>query len=884
MSGLLRWIVRLAVRLSRRDRSASTTNDLLETVDQLATDARASGGRRGEAAYLCREAADALREALGGRRGPVQDRAWSGRVLDGVQHDVRSSLRHMRDRPLATAGVVGALALAVGSVATTYAVATAVLWRPLPFPDPDGLVFVWEAAGDDGGAFRVTSGRFADWSRTNRAFSQMALFSAASFSLDGPDGGRPFRGVRVGATYFDTLGLRPVLGRGFTADDETPGRDKVIVLSHAAWRQRLGARLDVIGTELRLSGEPFTVVGVMADVVTPTWPANPARVGVDARQREFWVPMAQTPERIANTTSHVYGVVARLAPGVTAERADAEMRASADPTAADAHPGMVTAFREQFVRDARSPLLTLLAASLAVLLVACANLAALHVALFESRRAEMAVRTALGAGRGRLASQLFIDATVLALFGGAAGTALAALATAWLPGALPPSIPFLTAPRIDLPVALFAAAVTGLAAVMLSAWPVMRLMQQAPTPRGTAPPGRSLVYRVVVAAQVAVSVGLAAPAALLGQSLRGLEARDLGFTIEDVGAADLALPASATRSLAQAVRFESAVRQVFAARTEVQGVALAYDHPLDANWSTSLALVGEARAPSDEGTQAQLRIVSPSYFAALDVAVVEGRPFTDSDRHATRGVMVVNESFAAAHGGHVVGRQVRDGTARYTWGAVVPEEYEIVGIVENERFRGVDQPVLPAVYVSAKQFPLTAAVLLVRARGGLASLAGDLRTLVRQVEPTTTIGPLRPLAGILVDQLAPRRITADATGAFAAAAVALATLGLYGLMAVVVTGRTRDLGIRLALGASPGRVARAVVVEGVALVTVGVAAGLLLGLATGRAVAHLLVDVSASDPVTLSAVALTLVGAALAAVAGPARRAALVDPATALRA
>ncbi len=293
-------------------------------VDQLATDARASGGRRGEAAYLCREAADALREALGGRRGPVQDRAWSGRVLDGVQHDVRSSLRHMRDRPLATAGVVGALALAVGSVATTYAVATAVLWRPLPFPDPDGLVFVWEAAGDDDGAFRVTSGRFADWSRTNRAFSQMALFSAASFSLDGPDGGRPFRGVRVGATYFDTLGLRPMLGRGFTADDETPGRDHVIVLSHAAWRQRLGARLDVVGTELRLSGEPFTVVGVMPDVVTPTWPANPARVGVDARQREFWVPMAQTPQRLANTTSHVYGVVARLAPGVTAERAGAE--------------------------------------------------------------------------------------------------------------------------------------------------------------------------------------------------------------------------------------------------------------------------------------------------------------------------------------------------------------------------------------------------------------------------------------------------------------------------------------------------------------------------------------------------------------------------------
>jgi len=884
MNGLLRWLVRVSSGLlpaRHRDRVGA---DLASTVDALADDAREAGGSAAERAYLMRELVDLARQAAMLRQAdrlPV--RSATAPLWDAVRDDFRASLRQGRRRPVATLGVIGTLAMAVAAVTTTFGLATAVLWRPLPFPGADRLVFVWESDADQTDPFRVTSGRFAEWQRETRAFSSMSLFGAAGFSLDGPDGGRPVRGVRVSASFFDTLGLRPMIGRALQAADEVPGQHRVVVLSEWTWRNRFGGAPAVIGRTVRLSGESYEVVGVMPETVTPGWPTNPARVAVDRELREFWVPIPRTPELDANSRAHVFGVLGRLRDDVSRAQADAELQALRSATSADIHGGVSTSFRDQFVRDVRAPLLVLFAAALAVLLVACANLAALQVSLFEQRRSELAMRLALGAGRVRLAGLLAMDAGILSLLGGALGIWLSRVALAWIPGQLPASMPFVTPPRLDGPAVLFACGVAALVTLGLSIWPMARLLGVSPSPRGTALPSRTHAYRWLVAAQVAAGVALAVPASLLGQSLSSLRAHEPGFVVDGVLVADVSPRADESALLGRVAGFERTLRESLGALPGVRGVAMAYDHPLEANWTQIVTLQGELGTRAGAELQAQLRIVSPSYFETLGVAIVDGRSFEEREGTDAPGVVLVNEAFAAAHGDRLIGRRLGTSAAAYAWGARVPADYQIVGVVENERFQGLDLPSAPAVYLSTRQFPLADATLLVRADADQGGVAGQLRQAIRRAEPDATVGQVRALDDILAEQLASRRVTADVVGGFAVAAVALAVLGLYGLMAVTVAGRVREVGVRLALGASPGQVARVVIVESLGYAAVGVGAGVILALGVGRLVEHLLVDVSASDPGTLAAVALVLLVAAVAAAVVPALRAARIDPVIALR-
>jgi putative ABC transport system permease protein len=884
---ITKWLRRAtlaSVRLLPSTHRARAGADLPDTIRALAADARTSGGPAAERAYLMRELADLVRQAWllrRARRPPLSGSA--GRMIDGFRDDVRASLRQWRRRPMATAGVIGTLAVAVAAVVTTFGLVTAVLWRRLPFPDPASLVFVWETASDERGAFRVTSGRFFGWQQEARGFSSMALFGAAGFALDANDGSVPVRGVRVSASYFDVLGVRPLFGRTFDSGDEVPGAPRVVLLSAAMWRGRFGARRDIIGLNLRLGGEPFTVVGVMPDLVTPGWPSNPARVAAEPELREFWVPIVRTPALEANTGAHVFGVVARLKSGVTVLQGDAEL-AALRPGDVDRHHGMTTPFREQFVRDVRAPLLVLFAASLAVLIVAAANLAALQVSRFEQRRGELSTRAALGAGRMRLAGLLLIDAILLSVGGGTAGLWLSSMALPWIPTQLPASMPFVTAPVLDLPAALFACSAALAITGALSMWPTLRLRTLSSAPRGAVAPARTRVYRGLVAAQVAAGVALAVPAALLGESLVSLRAREPGFIVDNVLVVDVSVSDRGAVPLGRAMRFEDSVTEAVAATPGVAGAAFAYDHPLEANWTEIIKIRGDVATDPLSDLDAQLRIVSPAYFDALGVRVLDGRAFEPREDTTSPGAVVVNEAFAVAHGGRVLGRRLQSGAAVYAWGPAVPAEYEIVGVVENERFRGLDLPSAPAVYLSTRQFPQSAATLLVRTAGGMPDPAPRLREIVRGVAPGATIGHVRALSDILSEQLASRRLTSRVTGVFAIASVGLALLGLYGLLAVIVAGRSRVVGVRLALGASPGAIARKIVVESVAAAGIGVGAGVVLALATGRFLERLLVDVSARDPWTVLTVsALVLAGAVLAA-AGPARRAARTDPVVALRA
>ena len=883
MNGVLRWIVRLSARLlpgRHRDRFGV---DLGDTITALADDARRRG-RAVEREYLVRELIDTVREAFRQRRdGGMTWKALASVLGEALRDDVRASVRRGVHRPAATAGVVVTLAVVVTAVTTTFGLAHAVLWKPLPFPEADRLVFVWEANRDASEPFRVTSGRFAAWQRESRSFASLALFGAAGHSVDGAEGSVPVRGVRVSASFFDTIGVRPILGRAFSPEDEVPGRHRVLIISQGMWQTRFGARSDIIGQQVRLSGEPYVIVGVMPEVITPGWPSNPAHVAIERELREFWQPIARTPEFDANVRSHVFGVVGRLRPGVMAAQADAELLSLPADDESEPHRGITTPFREQFVRDARMPLLVLFGAALSVLLVACANLAALQVSLVERRRSELAMRLALGAGRLRLAGLLGMDALVPALAGLGLGIWASRAALAAIPQQLPGSMPFVTAPALDSTVVAFASLVAGAATIALSIWPVTRLRFVSPGPRGTSLAGRTSVYRWLVATQVATGVALALPAALLGQSLASLRARDPGFVVENVVVADVAVPAARSADLRRTSAFEREISSGVAAIPGTRGVAFAYDHPLESNWTQVIGLQGENLATTDAEAQVHLRIVSPSYFETVSVDIVHGRPFEDREDGQAPGAVVVNEAFAAAHGDRVLGLHVRTGAAAYEWGTGVPAEYTIVGVAENERFRGLEASGAPALYISTRQFPLKSAVVMVRSVDASPARLPAIREAIRRAEPDATMGRIVALETVLSEQMVTRRVTVDVIGGFALAAVALAALGLYGLMAVTVAAGRREMGVRLALGASPADVARAVVAQSLRHAALGVAVGCMMAIAAGRFVQHLLVDVSAYDPRTLSMIAAVMLLTAVAAAAVPAIRAARIDPVSTLR-
>ncbi len=367
---------------------------------------------------------------------------------------------------------------------------------------------------------------------------------------------------------------------------------------------------------------------------------------------------------------------------------------------------------------------------------------------------------------------------------------IARTALARLPGLLPPTLPFLTTPSIDLGVAAFAVGLALVAVVMLAGWPIARLIGAARMPRGVAVRPRGLVYRALVVAQVAVTVALAVAGALLGQSLTTVNRQHPGFAIDDVLVAGIALPAGPAGDAGWVTRAEQRTLAAIASLPNVRAVAAAYDHPLEANWSEAPTVLGDT-GTGGEPRQVELRIVSPGYFEALDVELLDGRTLTERDAFDAPGAAVVNEAFAREVGGRVVGRRLRSGTPRFNYEGA-PDQFEIVGVVSNERVRGLELPAPPAYYLSTRQFPQTSVTILARTAGDPLAAAPDVRAAIRAADSATTVERPTSLAQILADQLVARRVTTDLIGGFATAAVALAALGMYGLLAVLVSSRRRE--------------------------------------------------------------------------------------------
>ena len=884
---MLPWWVRLSIRMLPRPFRARFGADLAESITALAAAARASGGRRRRLAYLAAETLGLWRLAISRRttRASALDTppAHGAAMTSGLFDELRWAVRHARRRPIFSLAVVATLSVSIGGAASAFGVADAVLWRPLPFDNAERLVFLWEESDRDGAPApsRVTGARYAAWRDADNGLDSISLFGAATFTVDDEHGASSLRGVRVSANYFDTLGIGAALGRTFVADDEVPGNDRVVILSHRVWQDRFGRRPDVIGRAFRLNGQPYLIVGVMPPVTFPAWPVNPAIVTLDAGARDVWVPIPRTALD-QNGRAHVFGVLARVADGMSDSDVTARLDQTSTATAVDPHRARLTPLREQLTAGARAPLLVLGAAALAVLLIACANLAALYASLFESRRAELAVRTAIGAGSARLGRQLLTETALLAACGAAGGLLIARGALGAVPAAAPAAVPLLTVPSADWRVCAAAIALALVATTVLAGWPVARVITAAPVPRGVAPRPRMSVYRALVVAQVAITVALASAAGLLMRSLDAIRLQDPGFSAERVLVADIGLPSTAPGGPGRITLAERSLLDAVAALPRVRAVATAYDHPLEANWSESPTVIGDA-SHEERRQQVELRIVSPGYFEALGVDILEGRAFSDREGMDTPGVVVVNEAYAREIGGRVIGRRIRSGTPRFNFDDA-PEEFEVVGIAANERVRGLEEAVRPAFYLSTRQFPQTSFAILVRTAADPMLLAADVRAAVRAADAGATFDRPTSLEAVLDGQLAPRQVTTGLVGGLAAAALVLAALGMYGLLAVLVESQRREIGVRLAIGATPASVSRQVMIGSLRNAATGVALGCVAALLAGQLLHSLLVGVSARDPVNLAGAAGMLLAIAVCASVLPAVRAARVDPVKALRA
>jgi len=813
-----------------------------------------------------------------------------GMPPDGPRRDLRLAARSLAKAPAFTATAVVTLALGIGPTTALFSVVDAVLLRPLPFRDPDRLVAVWETDRSDGDRrWRVAPANFLDWRSRARSLEDAAAFGAYSATLIGDGDPRLIRGAAVTPSYLSVLGLTPILGRGFTAADETAATP-VVVLGYGLWRSRFGGSASVLGSTVILDGAPRTVIGVMPPGLAPTWPVNGPRLHFEASRQDAFVLL---PERLrANRRSHLLGVVARLRPGVTRAAAQQDLEAVArglrKTHPENANVGVaVRPLLDEVAGVVRPALLILLAAVACVLLIACSNVAGLLLARLASRRREIAVRRALGAGDAALLRPFLAEALLLALLSGALGTALAALCEKSLLRLVPGDVPRLADVSLDGRVLAFTLVVSLGSALLFTlapAWAALRLnisdalKDTARGPEGGAP---QRARQLLIVAQVSIAVVLTVAAGLLARSFRELGHVDPGFRPERLLVADLVLPGSRYPRWQDVAGFYGRLVARIRALPGVVSAGLAYDHPLETNWLTGFSLEG---LPDQDARSVQLRIVAPGTFATAGQRLPEGRDFTDGDDGTRPGVAIVSESFVKRYvpGGRALGRTLRSSSAAVA-GAGLPDRFTIVGVAADIRPPRLGAASEPFLYLCAWQMPVPDMKLLVRCAGDPAAAIGDLRQAVRDLDRGLPLARVAAMEGVVAEGVAQPRLSLVLMAAFGALSVALSLVGVYGLITCWVTARRGELAVRVALGANPRDLAGLVLDRAGRLVLGGVVAGIGVALVVSRAMQSQLFGVSPGDLLTYATVPVLVLAAGLAACLVPARRAARVDPMAAFR-
>jgi putative ABC transport system permease protein len=804
--------------------------------------------------------------------------------LRSLPREIRQAARRLAHAPALSVAVVLCAALGIGGLGAAFGVIDAVLLRPLPYPDPDRLVMVWERALD-GTAERAVASypNFADWRAESRSFARLAAFSVWFPSVTGTDRPEKLLGALVSADFFAALGARPLLGRTFAPAEDRPGRGDVVLLGEAFWRRRFGADPRLLGQTVELDGREYTVIGVM-----PAGFQHPEPLYLKERTA-LWRPLAGDAGRLPRGQRFLR-VLGRLRPGVGVARARADLagvarRLEREHPAEDRGMGVeVVPLHEQVVGDVRPALLLLFAAAGLVLLIACADIAGLLLAGATGRARETAVRAALGAGRGRLAGQALLDSLLLALAGGALGLAAGAWGARALLALSPRAVPRLAEVAVDGRVLAFTFATCAAAALLFGAAPALAAAASDPGAAlregGERAGGRrgGRLLAALVALEVALALPLLVGAGLLAKSLAALERAPLGLSAERVLTLRLDLPAAHYPGAAELRGFYDRLARRVAGLPGVVAAGTTSSLPLSGLYDLSLeaAIDGSERTPT-----VGYRAVSPGYFAALGIPLAAGRPLGDRDDAGAPPVALVNAAMARAAwpGEDPVGRSLT-----LALGAGGPVRREVVGVVGDVAHDGPAAAPRPEVYVPCAQAPLRFATLAVRTRGEPRAAAGALRAALREIDRDLVAADLRPMAGLLADSLAAPRFARLLAALLAAVALALAALGLYGVTAYAAGRRTRETGIRAALGARRGELLAGVLRRGLAPVAAGLAPGLAASFLLARLLRGLLHGVAATDPATFVAAPLFLLVVSLLAAWLPARRAARIDPMAALRA
>jgi putative ABC transport system permease protein len=805
--------------------------------------------------------------------------------VEHLWRDVQYGARTLLKSPGFTAVAVLTLALGIGANTAIFSVIDAVLLRPLPYPDADRLVFLTEWSEQvPNMSFSVAN--FKDVRDQSTVFESLFAHNGANFILTG-EGGEAERvaGRQVSSGFVATLGKPPLLGRAFTAEEDKPGAERVVLLGEGFWERRFGRDPSVLGRSLLLSGEAFTVIGVM-----------PGSLHGNLKTTDVFTPLLRLEDRIGGEERRgnhpgMY-VIGRMKPGVAVEQARTEVvtiakRLAEEHVTSNARQSMtLEPLQQAYVGELRPALLVLLGAVVFVLLIACANVANLLLARAAQREREIAVRMALGAARKRVLRQLMTESVLLSLAGALLGLVLAYGGVKALVASLPTNVPRADEIAMDARVFAFTmglAVVTGLVFGIAPAWKVSGLHVQDPLReggRGAVGPGHRRMRQVLVVFEIAAALVLLVGAGLMLRSFFRVLQADPGFRSEGVLTASL--PLSPARFPEPPQKAAIAERLVERLRV-VPGVeAAAVSIPLLGSWQTSFLVEGRPEPPPGQRPSADVTRVAGDYFRAMGVQLVDGRVFDERDREGAPLVCVIDETFVRAQfpSGSPLGKRVTFSSSRDSelkW-------MEVVGIVAHTKNYGVDEPSRVEIYVPYLQNPVGAGVsVILRTAGDPGSLTGALREAMREVDPEIPVYQARALLDLVAESNAPRRLAATLIAVFAALALVLAAVGIYGVMSYAVAQRTQEIGLRMALGARREDILGMVLRSGTVMAVTGVAIGFVAALALARLIKSLLFQTSATDPPTFSIVPVVLVAVALFACWLPARRATKVDPLVALR-
>jgi predicted permease len=802
-----------------------------------------------------------------------------------VVHDLRYSFRALWKHPAFTLVAVMTLALGIGANTAIFGIVHGVVLRPLPYHDADRVVLLWSHWTNWTRTW-VSEPELADYRTQSRTLEDVAGFTTTSFNLTGSSEPLRVRAAQVQAQAFAALGARPIAGRVFTAEEDRPGHDRVVLLSEGLWRSHFAGDLSVIGRDIQLDAATYEVVGILPGSL---------RLPTDYGTRsvsELWVPLALAPPDPEARGNHGLNALARLRPGASLRQAQAEIDTitrgfqQVYPSYYDREFGatLVTAPEEVF-GDIRPALLVLLLAVGAVLLIACANVANLLLARSDERQKELAIRVALGAGRGRIVRQLLTESLVLSGVGGACGIALAYTLMRALVALDPLKIPRVEELGIDARILMFAGGISVFAGVIFGTIPALHASRANVQPALKAGASTGWLRHALVVGEVAGSVALVAAAMLLTRSFARMVSVDAGFNATHVLTLRTSLPSTTYRDAGSTVKAYADIGRRLRESPGVEAAGAVTGLPLKStrgDWG--IRIEGDT-GTGRMGRAADWQVVTPGYFEALGTPLRAGRAFTDADRADTLPVVVINESMARKFwpGQLAIGRRLSmGGDSRWM---------TVIGIVTDVRHRGLDEPARTEMYRPHAQFryggsdapAVTAMTWVIRTSADPLAAIGSARAAIRATDPDLGLSEVATMEQVLSDSTSDRRLDMLLFAMLGGLALALAAVGVYGVVSYSVSERTHEIGVRMAIGARPSDVRRMVLAHGGRLGLAGVALGSALALAGARLIRGLLFDVSPTDPVTFSVVAGGLLAVALLASYVPARRATRVDPVVALR-